>query len=87
MTPLPPPSALRLSRGLVRALVRINALVGMLIVALVVTSVVAPAWTMQALRVPTDAEHTALFPRMRFIMLARVFEIGTHMRADLDGTV
>lgn len=67
-TPLAP-AALAASRRVLRVLTRLNFMLGVLIFALLVASFLAKAWVMQALGVPVDAEHAALFPGMRMIMV------------------
>lgn len=69
MSPQSAPGALSVSRKVLGVLIRLNVIAGLLILALLVASLLAKGWVMQALGVPGDAEHAALFPGMQLIMV------------------
>ncbi len=63
------PDALRLTRRVLRVLIRLNQLAGVAILALLVATLVAEGPVMAALGVPATGQHTRLVLGMRLIMV------------------
>lgn len=74
------PASLAASRRVLSVLIKLNLTLGVLIFALLVASFLAKVWVMKALGVPADAEHAALFPGMRMIMVFGIVAVPiTHV--------
>jgi hypothetical protein len=83
MSPRSSPDALGLSRKVLRALIRLNALMGVLILALLVASLVAPAFVMRALGVGGTGDDARLALGMRLIMAVGIAAVPvTHTVLD-----
>jgi hypothetical protein len=63
------PDALNVSRRVLRALIKLNLLMGFLILALLIASLVAETWVMTGLGAPPTDGTSALYLGMRLIMV------------------
>jgi hypothetical protein len=63
------PDALKVSRRVLRALIKLNLLMGLLILALLIASLVAETWVMTGLGAPPTDTTSSLYLGMRLIMV------------------